>query len=73
MRTIVRGKNLEVPDRVRDYAARKLSRLERLLDDRSDAILELSNEPHRSAIGRPHRRRDARDRRHDAQEQGRRA
>ena len=49
VRTIVRGKNLEVPDRVRDYATRKLSRLERLLDDRSDAILELSNEAHRSA------------------------
>ena len=49
MRTIVRGKNLEVPDRVRDYAERKLGRLERLLDDRSDATLELSNEAHRSA------------------------
>jgi putative sigma-54 modulation protein len=49
VRTIVRGKNLEVPDRVRDYAERKLGRLERLLDDRSDATLELSNEAHRSA------------------------
>ena len=49
MRTIVRGKNLEVPDRVRQYAERKFSRLERLLDDRSDAIVELSNESHRSA------------------------
>ena len=49
MRTIVRGKNLEVPDRVRQYAERKLARLERLLDDRTDAILELSNESHRSA------------------------
>ena len=49
MRTIVRGKNLEVPDRVRDYAERKLGRLERLLDDRTDAIVELSNEAHRSA------------------------
>lgn len=49
MRTIVRGKNLEVPDRVREYAERKFLRLERLLDDRSDAILELSNEAHRSA------------------------
>ena len=49
MRTIVRGKNLEVPDRVRDYAERKFARLERLLDDRTDAILELSNESHRSA------------------------
>ena len=49
MRTIVKGKNVEVPDRVRDYAERKLGRLERLLDDRTDAIVELSNEQHRSA------------------------
>jgi len=49
VRTIVRGKNLDVPDRVRDYAERKLSRLERLLDDRTDVVLELSNEAHRSA------------------------
>ncbi|MEO5963974.1 MAG: ribosome-associated translation inhibitor RaiA [Candidatus Limnocylindrales bacterium] len=49
MRTIVKGKNLEVPDRVREYAERKISRLERLLDDRTDAIVELSTEAHRSA------------------------
>jgi putative sigma-54 modulation protein len=49
MKTIVRGKNVDVPDRVRDYAERKLRRLERMLDDRSDAIVELSNEQHRSA------------------------
>ena len=49
MRTIVKGKNVEVPDRVRDYAERKLRRLDRLLDDRSDAVVELSNEQHRSA------------------------
>jgi putative sigma-54 modulation protein len=49
VRTIVRGKNLEVPDRVREYAERKFSRLERLLDDRSDALVELSTEAHRSA------------------------
>ena len=49
MRTIVRGKNLEVPDRVREYAERRFARLERLLDDRSDAIVELTNEAHRSA------------------------
>lgn len=49
MRTIVRGKNLEVPDRVRQYAERKFARLERLLDDRTDAVIELSNEAHRSA------------------------
>ena len=49
MRTIVKGKNVEVPDRVRDYAERKLHRLERILDDRTDAIVEFSNEMHRSA------------------------
>jgi putative sigma-54 modulation protein len=49
VRTIVKGKNIEVPDRVRTYAERKLGRLERILDDRSDAIVELSNEQHRSA------------------------
>jgi putative sigma-54 modulation protein len=49
VRTIVRGKNLEVPDRVREYAERKFARLERLLDDRTDAIVELSTEAHRSA------------------------
>jgi putative sigma-54 modulation protein len=49
MRTIVKGKNLEVPERVRRYAERKLTRIERLLDDRTDAIVELSVEQHRSA------------------------
>jgi putative sigma-54 modulation protein len=49
VRTIVRGKNYEVPERVRKYAERKLGRLERYLDDRSDATVELSVEHHRSA------------------------
>jgi putative sigma-54 modulation protein len=49
VRTIVKGKNYEVPERVREYAERKLGRLERLLDDRSDATVELSVEQHRSA------------------------
>src|SRR5574338_205146 len=48
MRTIVKGKNYEVPEKVRDYAERKLRRLERLLDDQSDATVELSVEQHRS-------------------------
>jgi len=48
LRTIVKGKNYEVPDRVREYAERKLRRLERLLDDRSDVTVELSLEQHRS-------------------------
>ena len=46
MRTTVKGKNYEVPENVRDYATRKLGRLERLLDDRSDATIELSVEQH---------------------------
>ena len=49
MRTIVKGKNLEVPDAVRQYAERKMRRLERFLDDRTEAILEISVENHRSA------------------------
>ncbi|HEV8546001.1 MAG TPA: ribosome-associated translation inhibitor RaiA [Candidatus Limnocylindrales bacterium] len=49
MRTIVKGKNFEVPDRVRAYTERKLQRLERMLDDRTDALVELSVEQHRSA------------------------
>lgn len=48
MKTIVKGKNIEVPDRVRDYAVRKMERLDRILDDRSDAVVEFSNEMHKS-------------------------
>jgi putative sigma-54 modulation protein len=48
LRTIVKGKNYEVPERVREYAQRKLGRLGRILDDRSDATVELSVEQHRS-------------------------
>ncbi len=49
MRTIVKGKNIDVPDRVRRYAEKRFHRLERVLDDRSDAVVELSVEHHRSA------------------------
>jgi putative sigma-54 modulation protein len=49
VRTIVKGKNIEVPERTRAYTERKLKRLERILDDRSDALVELSVEQHRSA------------------------
>jgi putative sigma-54 modulation protein len=49
VRTIVKGKNIDVPDHIRRYAERKLARLERILDDRSDALVELSIEQHRSA------------------------
>ncbi len=48
MRTVVKGKNLDVPDTDRVYAERKMLRLGRLLDDRSDAVVELSVEHHRS-------------------------
>jgi putative sigma-54 modulation protein len=48
VRTIVKGKNIDVPDSVREYAERKMRRLERFLDDRSEAIVELSAEQHRS-------------------------
>ena len=49
MRTIVKGKNVEVPERVRQYAERKLAGNARVVDDRTDAIVEFSNEHHRSA------------------------
>jgi len=49
VRTIVKGKNLDVPDAVRQYAERKMRRLERFLDDRTEAVLEISVEHHRSA------------------------
>ena len=49
MRTIVKGKNIEVPEHVRQYAERKMRRLERFLDDRTDAVVELSSEQHRAA------------------------
>jgi putative sigma-54 modulation protein len=49
VRTIVKGKNLDVPDHIRRYTERKLARMERILDDRSDALVELSVERHRSA------------------------
>jgi putative sigma-54 modulation protein len=49
VKTIVKGKNVEIPDRVREYAERKLRRIERLLDDQTDATVELWSEHHRSA------------------------
>ncbi|MGI8703528.1 MAG: ribosome hibernation-promoting factor, HPF/YfiA family [Candidatus Limnocylindrales bacterium] len=48
MRTIVEGKHFDVPDADRRYAQLKLRRLERLLDDRSDALVELSVEHHKN-------------------------
>jgi putative sigma-54 modulation protein len=48
MRTIVKGKNLDVPEADRHYVEQKMRRVERLLDDRSEAIVELSRERHKS-------------------------
>ena len=48
MRTIVKGKNMDVPESERRYVEQKMARLERLLDDRSEALVELSLERHRS-------------------------
>jgi putative sigma-54 modulation protein len=48
LRTIVKGKNVDVSEPVREYAERKMRRLERLLDERTDAVIELSNEQHHS-------------------------
>ena len=44
MRTIVKGRNLDVSDSDRRYAQQKVQRLGRLLDDRSDVIVELEKE-----------------------------
>jgi putative sigma-54 modulation protein len=49
VRMIVKGKNVEVPESVRQYADRKMRRLERFQDERSEAVVELSNEQHRSS------------------------
>jgi putative sigma-54 modulation protein len=48
LRTIVKGKNVEIPDAAREYAERKIKRIERLFDDQTDAIVELWTEHHRS-------------------------
>ncbi len=45
---IIKGKNIDVPEPVRQYAERKMRRLERFLDDETEAIVELSSEQHRS-------------------------
>jgi putative sigma-54 modulation protein len=47
VRTTIRGKNLTVSDKDRAYIERKLQRLERMLDDRSEAEVELRLEGNR--------------------------
>jgi len=49
VRTTVKGKNLDVLERDRRYAEQKMQRLSRLLDDRSEVIVEYSVEHNRSA------------------------
>lgn len=49
MRTTVKGKNLDVQAQDREYAERKMHRLERLLDEETDAVVELSLEHNKSA------------------------
>ena len=39
MRTIVKGKNLDVPEADRQYVEQKMRRVERLLDDRSENLI----------------------------------
>jgi putative sigma-54 modulation protein len=48
VRTIVKGKNFDVSDADRRYTEQKMRRIERLLDDRSEAIVELSQERHKN-------------------------
>ena len=47
MRTTIRGKSLTVSDEDRDYIERKMQRLERMLDDRSEVEVELRLEGNR--------------------------
>jgi putative sigma-54 modulation protein len=48
MRTTIRGKNVSVADADRRYVERKLRRLERILDDRTDATVEFREEHRRN-------------------------
>ncbi len=47
MRTVIKGRHLDVSEPDREYIERKLARLERLLEDRGEASVELSHEQHR--------------------------
>jgi len=47
VRTTIRGKNLTVSDKDSDYIERKLQRLERMLDERCEADVELRLEGNR--------------------------
>jgi putative sigma-54 modulation protein len=49
VRTTIRGKNLSVAEADREYVERKMQRLARILDDRSEAVVEFQEEQSRSA------------------------
>jgi putative sigma-54 modulation protein len=53
MRTTIRGKNVSVADGDRQYVERKLRRLDRILDDRTDATVEVREE-HRRNVDEGH-------------------
>jgi len=53
MRTTIRGKNVSVADADRQYVERKLRRLDRILDDRTDATVEFREE-HRRNVDEGH-------------------
>ena len=53
VRTTIRGKNLSVAEADRRYLEQKLRRLERMLDDRSEASVEFREE-HRHNVDEGH-------------------
>jgi putative sigma-54 modulation protein len=53
VRTTIRGRNATIPETDRAYVKRKMQRLERMLDDRSEADVELRRE-HRRDIDESH-------------------
>jgi putative sigma-54 modulation protein len=48
MRIVVTGRNLDIPEADRTYVMRKMDRLDRLLDDRTEASVELARAAHRA-------------------------
>jgi len=52
MELIIKGKNVEVTDRLRDYVERKVGKLDRYLPSISEAWVELSTEETRAAQDR---------------------
>ncbi|MEJ2209213.1 MAG: ribosome-associated translation inhibitor RaiA [Anaerolineae bacterium] len=52
MELIIKGKNVEVTDRLRDYVEKKVGKLDRYLPSISEAWVELSTEETRSAQDR---------------------